>query len=478
MKHRRALSAAALLALSTLPAIAQEAKPDPKKEAAKPAAPSPKEHIAKAGPFEITVELDALFTARKQHTVSLTPKAWTDMTVLSVLPHGSRVKKGDRLLTLDTEKLKKAIEETELSEPAAKLALKLAEAELASLEKSTPAQLEAARRAKRIADEDWAHYEKTAHAEALKAAQRSIQFAQQSYNYSKEEYEQLKKMYEADDLTEETEEIILKRAKNSFERATESLRLAKMRSDRELKVIIPRQRIANKAAVESGELSYGDTVHSLPRLLEQKRFAVAKARRDRSTAVTKLRDMKTDLAAFDVRSPADGIVYYGISKNGKWITAPAVAKKLVTGGKLSPRERFITIAETGQLGLAATVPEEKLAHLKPGLSGTATPASAPSLSLPTKITSVNYVPGAFGATLSAATDSARIFPGMKAKVKLSAAKFDKAITVPNNLINGDSVWVADKDGKKQKRKIKAGPSDGKMTVILNGLKAGEKIVSK
>jgi HlyD family secretion protein len=478
MKHRRALSAAALLALSTLPANAQEAKADPKKAAAKPAAPSPTEHVAKAGPFEISVELDALFTARKQHRVSLTPKAWKDMTVLSVLPHGSRVKKGDRLLTLDTKKLNKAIEETELAEPAAKLTLKLAEAELTHLEKSTPPQLEAARRAKRIADDDWAHYEKIGHAEALKSAQRSIQFAQQSYDYAKEEFEQLKKMYEADDLTEETEEIILKRAKNSFERATESLRLAKMRSNRELKVLIPRQRIANKAAVESGNLSYGDTVHNLPRLLEQKRFAVEKARRDRVIAVTKLRDLKADLASFDVRSPADGIVYYGISKNGKWITAPAAAKKLVTGGKLSPRERFITVAETGQLGLAATVPEEKLAHLKPGLSGTATPVSAPSLKLPTKVASVNYIPGAFAATLNAETDSARLFPGMKAKVKLSVAKFDRAITVPNNLIDGDSVWVSDKDGKKQKRKIKAGLSDGKVTVILKGLKEGEKIVSK
>jgi len=474
MNKRRALSAAALLALSSLPTLALEAKP----EEAKKTPPAPSEHVVKAAPFKIEIELDALLVAKKEHQISLAPETWKDMSVLSVIPHGTRVKKGERLLTLDTEKLRKAIDEAELAEPAAKLELVLAQAKLTSAKKSTPVKLEAARRAKRIADDDWAHYEASAHAEALEAARRSIEYAQQRHSYAQEEYQQLQKMYEADDLTEETEEIILRRAKINFEHATENLRLAKMGSQREIRILIPRERIAKKAAVESGNQSYNDTARALPRLLEQQRHAVEKSQRERALATRKLRDMKTDLASFDLRAPADGIVYYGASKNGKWITAPIIAKKLIPGGKLSPRQVFMTIAETGPLGLVATIPEEKLALLKPGLTGTAIPVSNPSLRIPTKVTRVSYVPGAFTAQLTLDTDAARLFPGMKAKVKLAAANFERAITVPNTLIDDDAVWVQGEDGKKQRRPVRTGPTDGKSTVILKGLKEGEKVVAK
>ncbi len=473
MKLRRALTAAALLALPPYHALAQAAGAE---EKPKPT-PAPTEHVAKAAPFEIAVELDALFVADKEHRISLAPKAWADMSLLSVVPHGTRVKKGDKLVEIDTEKLARQIGELEAGEPAARLALKIAEAELASLEKATPVQLEAARRTRRIADEDLAHYERVGHREALRAAERSIEFAQQSYDYAKEELEQLQKMYEADDLTEETEEIILKRARNSFERATEQLRLSKMRAEREIKVIIPRHRVANKAETESATLVYDDAVGGLPRALQQKRFAVEKAKRDREVAVRKLRDLRADLASFDVRSPADGIVYYGMSRNGKWITAAALAKKLVPGGKLSPREVFVTVVETGGLSLAAGVPEEKLAHLKPGLAGTATPVSDPTLKIPAKVTKVGRVPGAFSARLNADTGDSLLFPGMKAKVKLDVAKFDKAITIPNNLLDNGAVWV-EEDGEATRREVRVGPSDGKVTVIRSGLKEGEKVVGK
>jgi multidrug efflux pump subunit AcrA (membrane-fusion protein) len=478
MNYRRALPAAALFALSsTLPA--QEAKPEAKEEKKDPPAETAAagEHVVKAGAFEIVHELDALFAPLKQHQISIVPKAWADWTVLDALPHGTKVKKGQPLLTLNTEPLEKAIKEAELAEPAAKLALQIAEAELATLEKMTPVQLEAARRTKRIADENWAHYEKVGHAETIKAAKRSSEFAQRGFDYAKEELEQLEKMYEADDLTEETEEIILKRARNDFERAKESLRLSKMRSERELKVEIPRARIAKKAEVEAGALAYHDSVHNLPRQLDQKRHAVTKAKRDRGLAVLKLRDMQRDLAAMKVVAPADGIVYYGVNRKGSWATAATVAKKLLPGGKVSPREVFMTVAETSPLGLIASVPEEKLAGLRAGLRGKAKPISNPSLSVPVKVTEVSYVPGAFTATLSTDGEFPQLFPGMKAKAKIQIAKFDKAITVPNGLLDRDSVWVKDGDEKKR-RKVKTGPTDGKVTVILNGLKDGETVVPK
>ena len=136
--------------------------PKPNQEAANnskdQSKPAPSEHTAKAEPFQIKIELDAFFTAEKEHQISLSPEAWPDMTLVSALSHGTKVKKGQSLLSLEIKKLKKAIEEIELGSPTSKLALKLLESELASLEKSTPLIIEKTQRDKNVADEDLSYY--------------------------------------------------------------------------------------------------------------------------------------------------------------------------------------------------------------------------------------------------------------------------------------------------------------------------------
>ena len=459
--------------------FAEDQKPNPEtgNNSKEPSEPTPSEHTAKTGPFHIKVELDAFFSAEKEHKISLSPEAWADMTLISALLHGTKVKKGQSILSLETKKLKKTIEEIEIGSPSAELALKLLESELASLEKSTPLIIEKTQREKNIADENLSYYEKVGHPEAIRATELSLHFAMQGYDYAKEEYEQLLKMYEADDLTEETEEIILKRAKNSFERASENLRLSKMSINRQLKISLPQQLISKKSTAVIGEITFQDSMLVLPRTLEQKRHSVQKAKRDQAKAEENLKKLKTDLKSFEIVSPANGTLYYGLSKDGKWITAPAIIKKLVPGGKLVPREVFMTIVEPGSLGLRAIVPEAKLTHLKNDLAATIIPTSNPSLKIKGKVINVNHIPGSFSVTLSAEIKDPLLFPGMTAKVTIIAAKYDKVITVPNALLNDSNVWIMNGEDKIQ-RPVKLGPSDGKVTVILEGLNEGEKVVSK
>ena len=166
-----------------------------------------------------------------------------------------------------------------------------------------------------------------------------------------------------------------------------------------------------------------------------------------------------------------------MNKDGKWLTSAAVGKKLVPGGKLAPHEVFMTVIEHGALNLVASVPEAKLANLKEGIDTHITPVSNPTLNLRGKVQRVSRVPGAYRLTASVDSDNHNLLPGMAAKLKINVANYDKAITVPNNLINGDTVKVL-LNGEKIDKKIKKGPSDGKVTVILEGISEGEKIVAQ
>ena len=77
------------------------------------------------------------------------PEEWAAFTVVQAVEHGSRVKKGDVLVEFDSEKIDKAIADLKTEQQIAEVALKLSEDQLATLEKSTPMDLETSQRSQR-----------------------------------------------------------------------------------------------------------------------------------------------------------------------------------------------------------------------------------------------------------------------------------------------------------------------------------------
>ncbi len=131
-------------------AEAKPATPDAKK----PATPPEPVTEVKKEDFRVTVTLPAVFEGTKLRPVSLDPKAWTDLTVVSAIDHGTRVKKGARLVQLDLKALEEQVEELQSADKTARLTLQTAIDGLGNMEKSTPLELEAARRAKRQSEQD------------------------------------------------------------------------------------------------------------------------------------------------------------------------------------------------------------------------------------------------------------------------------------------------------------------------------------
>jgi hypothetical protein len=88
----------------------------------------------------------------------------------------------------------------------------------------------------------------------LKSVEYSLKYAQFTLDYEQEELDQLEKMYEADDLTEDTEEIILKRQRNSLDFAKFNLEQTKQYCDEILDVRLPRADILIKESLDRAAL--------------------------------------------------------------------------------------------------------------------------------------------------------------------------------------------------------------------------------
>ena len=430
-------------------------------------------------------QLDAVLEAVEMAPVKLEMKAWTDLTVLETVPHGARVSKGDTLVKLDTEKLKDQIDDLERERPASTLAYELAEAELENLEQTTPLRLQGAKRSKRVADEDLTYFENTGRAAREKAADFGIKNATQRLDGAQEELKQLEKMYKADDLIEDTEEIILRRQKFAVESAEYGLQLAKESSAYSMKTSIPRESETLKNAKRDQELAMAFAEQSLPRTLTKKRLDFEKLKRDQKKAEKRLYDLRLDLDTMNsVRSPMDGLVYYGACENGRWTSGSTMSKKLLPAGKLPPNEVIITIVNPDRVVLKAVVQEGDLGQFAPGMDGKASPVSAPDKKLAVKLEALGGIPlptGGFDAKLSLQLDpNLRLMPGMNCKVTLGEPSSPEPLRAPSEAVfteDGESyVYVLKGEKEHEKRLVKTGTASGKTVEILQGLSEGEKIL--
>jgi multidrug efflux pump subunit AcrA (membrane-fusion protein) len=444
---------------------------------------------AARGPFEVKLELKGQFDAKTRHEVVLEPKAWLmPQKVAKVVPHGSRVKKGDVLLQLDTEKLDQAIDDGKVDLALAEHALEIAEKELPILEKLNPIELEDARRAKTIADEDLEHHLQVGRALSEESARFSVKSSEERLKYSKEELRQLEKMYKDKDLTEDTEEMILQRTRFEVESGEFFLKSARINSEETLSKQIPRQTVSMRESATKAALALQKAEATLPIQLEQKRLALSKQKNDLAQTRRKSKELAADRAAFTVVAPADGILYYGREIDGNWTTA-MLTGKLIVGSPITPAEVALTIVEPKPLAFRANVEEKQLYLVKEGLKGQVAPAGYPDARLAVTLSHFSAVPenGKYEARFDVGTgdDDPVLLPGMTGDVTVNIYKTETALTVPAAAVFRDDdgsrfVWLA-KTGpdankaKPEKRTVKVGRSgDGKVE-ILDGLGEGDEV---
>jgi multidrug resistance efflux pump len=466
-----------------------------KADLAKSTAPALKDPVGKGlthkvdkGPLKIDVTLKGVFEAEDIAEIVLRPEAWTTLSVLKAVPHGAPVHQGDVLVTLDFEKIDQAIRDLEAERAIAEAALKQAVEELPILEKSTPQELAAAERADKIAGEDLKHFLEIDRPETVKQVEFAVKTNKNFLEYVREELRQLEKMYRANDIREETEEIILKRQRDQVEAQAFRLKSSEILRDHMLQVELPRREQGLKEAVQKQALVLEKAKATLPLTLLQKQLALEKMKSDQEKSLEKLQKLRKDRAAMALKAPSDGIVYYGRCVRGQWTPAATLASKLQRGGALQADEVFITIVKPRPLFVRAVVDEKDMANLQVGTAAKVVPVAFPDSKLPAKLTQLSTIPlapGAFEArlTLDQGKEPAGLMPGMDCSVKLVPYAKADALTVPSTAVFADEldedkhyVYVPGKDGKHEKRAVTVGKTSGNKTEILKGLKAGDEIV--
>ena len=450
----------------------------------------PPTHTVQPGPFKVDVDLKGTFEAEQMAEVILRPEAWSAFVVEKAVPQGTQVKQGDPILWFETEKIDDAITSAEFGLALGALNLQQAELELEGLEASVPLDLRSAERTMQSAEQNYAYYVEIGAQRSRESAENSLKSSEYSLEYALEELNQLEQMYKADDLTEETEEIILKRARRTAEQTEFFTEGARLRYERQINEELPREEERQKDAIERARIAYARAKETLPRSLEEKRIAVAKLRNARQEAEQSFQRRKADRELMFIEAPADGIVYYGHCDRGAWPTSATVAKQLRQGGSVSANQVIMTIVTPGPSFVRVNIPEAQLRHAQPGAAGTVIPTAFPDVRLPAQVTAVLPIPisdGTFDGRIEFQLEQGdvQLVPGMKCTVRISVVKKEDALTVPKTAVFTDDlddsakfVYVPVEEGEPEKRTVTVGETSGDKVEVLSGLEAGEEILLK
>lgn len=462
---------------------------DAKSKGDKPAASKENVHAVAAEPFSVNLEFNATVESCDVAEVCIVPEQWNELIVEKAVEHGARVRKGDELVKLDTQRLDQTISDLESEGRLNALAIKQTREGLDLLKRTVPLQLAEAERAAKQSAEDVKEFLEKGKPRTLEDLEVQFKVSQQYVAYQEEELKQLEKMYKADDLVADTEEIVLKRARFDVDFARHRLKQAEAAREWNLAYGLPRQEMNLKNSVEMTSLGLERAKATLPQAVIESELRLAKLVYDDGKKQQRLEELKRDRERMVVRAPAEGIVYYGEATRGSWPSADQASGTLKVGAQVRPHQVLLSIVDPRSLQIRATAEESQVRHLRPGMRGTFRATIDPKQSLPATLVKIEPVPiatGKFDVKIDAEVPAGGkglplpLMPGMGGQARFLVYSNPKAIVVPPAAVKADDdeqdyVMLVDDEGKAERRNVTVGEKQKDKVEILDGLKKGDKV---
>jgi HlyD family secretion protein len=416
--------------------------------------------------------------------LKLAPKAWSVFEITRIADHGVKVAKGDVLVHFDSEEIDKKLEDARRALASGTLSLAQAELDSKSLQEAAPNKLEAYRRAADVAREENAYFTQTRRKATEERAGQELKRSEQLLSNQREELKQLTKMYEADDVTEDTEEIILIRQQDAVAAAEFALRMETLDHKRTLEVSLPREAKTLADTERDTTIALKKAEAEIPRSLEINKLALESLKTANIRAKQDLADLEADRALFEIKAPADGWFYHGPIENGHW-TPGDLVKNLIPHGQPPLHRAFATfVPASAKLGLVSFLDEASARVLKIDLTGTATLSGREDVEIPVTLSKLAAAPspdGSYRADLSV-TWPQDLVPAAGATALIRFVSYQKpaAIAIPTKAIGLESAgWTVEvklADGKTEHRPVKRGRVSKDETEILSGLEVGQVII--
>ena len=434
----------------------------------------------KAERFVYKAELSGIVLSNQSDQIKLDAENWQNFKLIEAAEHGQMVKKGEVIASFDKDDFNEAVSTSkrnlEIQKANLHKAKKLFEISMEKMAFERKKSQLAAEAATKLA----LIYKEKGHEQAKINYEQDLVDARNSLEYQKEELSQLKKMYDEDKITEETEEIVLKRQQNYVESLTKRMKSRELAVEEALNVKLPGELFnaeykKAKALLDEEKNKVEWEIFVLTERLKleglEAAFKKASERHEKLVA---------DEKCFEIKAEGDGQVFYGSEAGGKWAnqigTEYKKGKSFLKGAVLfnliDPKD-FVVKANANFTQVEFVGENDRYFATVPG-------AGVKELKLTGKKTVPNN--GSFGLEFKM-SDSSGVFNGINCKVQMIKVIGDNVIAVPEKAIHTESedptkqFVNAVKEGKTEKVYVTTVLNYGGKTIV-EGLSEGMEIKSK
>ena len=367
-------------------------------------------------------KVSGVFQAVRSAEVKAGTEQVKSLKIKRSVPHGSEVKKGQPIIWFETEDVDKQLSEAETSLRLAELAMRESALNFEQLHTTQKLDKAAAERVYRNAKQDYDNFTKTDLQRQILAAEFGLKSSHYSLENALEELKQLEQMYKEDEITEASEEIVLKRAKRAVESARFRLQGEEINTQRSLQQKIPRGQEQQEDAFTRQQLAYDKTLLSLELNRQRQEIELNKTKKSLAKQKADLQQLREDRKHLVLQAPEDGILYHGALHRGRVSDKPG---GLAEGTTVTNKQVLATLVRSQPLQIRLDLAEKDLQHIRVGAPATASPTGFPDRKLPATVKSLSYVPianGKFDCVLTVKLGKAKpaIMPGMSCSVEFVA----------------------------------------------------------
>ncbi len=463
-----------LVLIMTIAALSAAAAQD---EAAKKA---PESVVAERRDFTEEATRRGTFVPTVFDEIEIWPEEYAgEWLFLEVLPHGTPVGDNDVIARFCPRSIDRHIEQAERAVRSAELALKNALARAVLAEKSAGESIEDARAGlenARRSLKGWEEYELEFAARNAELRQR---YLESSIEDQEDELAQLEAMYRDDELTDATEEIVLKRARRNL---ALSIKSEKIRADQRgyaAGFTEPLQTDEKRRSVMARERALDHLVKTQEIESRTRKDGIDKAGLSLKDQREKLERLLRDRGLMTLRATRPGVLLHGSAEDYR---PGRAAPRCRRGGRAATRKALFSVADPDRFEVAVDVPEPKLGSYRIGMAACVSSMAAPEPTLMGTLHVDRFPsPGSAAAGENAYEAAVRlespvpgVAAGMRAGVKFVLQELHNVFVLPETAVFGRGkdahCWMADpKSGEFKRVGLELGPSGGGEVVVYGDL---------
>ncbi|MHC4558776.1 MAG: efflux RND transporter periplasmic adaptor subunit [Planctomycetota bacterium] len=438
--------------------------------------------VAKRGPLTISVLESGTIKPRERLIIKNELEGRT--SIISLIPEGTKVKKGDLLVELDASTLEDALIDQEINVQNAEAAFIDANETLAVAENQAQSDIDVAKLTLKFAEQDLQQYKDGQYPKDLKTANNEITLREEELTRAQETLEWSQKLFKEKYLSNtdlQADKLAVTRSKNALELAKEELRLL--------------EEYTRQRNIDQFESDFHQAKMALERTQRKAKADVIQAKADLKAKeleymrqVTKLEKINDQLGKAKILSPADGTAIYATSaQRGHHRDS---REPLDDGVEVFERQELIYLPTATSTMAEVDIHEASLEKVRLGLPAIVTVDALAGKTFFGSVGRIAPLPDpqsmwmnpdlkVYNSEVYLEGDTPDLRTGMSCKVEIIVQQYEDVVYIPVQAvirIAGQPAVYVVKGGTIEEREVKIGLDNNRMIRIIDGIQEGEVVL--